>query len=271
MKISCVDLGGIKCSYGETQKGLIYLVNKKDSLTDGELERFFKDCKANKFFDFSSPKDRTGKKIYEVAKARKPVIIKDPDGYCVIQLLLLNGVPPYAIISHMPRYISKHLDEWMGEDVNLRMRLRGQELSHEDITFIENCLGRQEKSCGAVIFDGNKVLIEHMVQKHTSLPKGHVEQIDESAFKTAYREVNEETGLEIKQHGHNSYKIYYSPYEGIAKMVVFFLATVVGGKEKVQLAEVDSIEWVEIDRAIEMVTYDTDKRVLKWAKSVLKL
>lgn len=271
MKISCVDLGGIPCTYGKTEKGLVYLVNKKDPLTDEELEALLKEYGAKKFFDFSLPINRTGKNIYEVAKAKKPILIKDPQGYCVIPLLLLNGVPPFTITSHMPRYIAIHLEEWTKLGESLVMYLRGQEVTHEDINLVKNCLGRQERSCGAVIFDGRKVLIEHMAQKHTSIPKGHVEAIDRSAFQTAYREVFEETGLEIKQFGKKSYRIVYSPYEGVAKEVVFFLAEVVGGEEKVQLLEVDSIEWVDIDQAIEMVTYNTDKRVLGWAKDVLKL
>lgn len=270
-KINCIDLGGIKCTYGETQKGLLYLIDKLDPPSEKEIEGLLEKYKAHQFFDFSLPENRNGQTIYVIAKARKPLLIWDPQGYCTIQLLLLNGVPPFAIMSHMPQYITDHLDEYTSKDVNLKMRLRGQELSYEDIGFIQNSLGKQEKSCGAVIFKDNQVLIEHMIQKHTSLPKGHVEKEDASAFKTAYREVKEETGLEIKRYGDKTYKIFYSPYEGIAKTVVFFLATVIGGEEKVQQSEVTSIEWAEIDKAIEMMTYNTDKRVLRWAKSVLKL
>ena len=54
-----------------------------------------------------------------------------------------------------------------------------------------------EQSYGAVVFKGNKILIEHMVQGHISIPKGHVEG-DETPSQTAIREIKEETGLTLK-------------------------------------------------------------------------
>lgn len=267
----CIDLGGIKCSYGETGKELVYLVNKQNDVEEREIEPLLEKYHASKYIDFTLPKDRTAKNILAVAKAKKPVLIRDPEGYCAIQLLLLNGVPPFAVLSHLPKYLTNHLEEYTAKGTDLAMSLRGQKLNWEDIRLIENCLGKQEQSRGAVIFDGSKVLVEYMVQGHASLPKGHVEEGDGSAFATARREVKEETGLQIKQYGDKSYKIHYSPSDGVVKTVIFFLAQVTGGQEKVQPEEVDWIEWLEIDKAIERVTYETDKRVLRWAKSILKL
>lgn len=40
-------------------------------------------------------------------------------------------------------------------------------------------------------------LVEHMIQGHTSIPKGHVEG-DETEEETAVREIREETGLKVK-------------------------------------------------------------------------
>lgn len=271
MEISCIDLGGIRCSYGQTEKGLVYLVNKKNPLTEDELSSLKEKYGAHAYYDFTDPKYRKGRYLLEVAEARKPILIKDSQGYCVIPLLLANGVTPFGIVANMPRYISENLEPFFAEHPKWKLFLRGQELTYENINLFQNCLGKQEMSCGAVVFQDRKVLIEHMVQKHISIPKGHIEPEDASHFATAYREVKEETGLEIKRYSEATYKIVYSPFEGIAKRVLFFLAQPIGGNEIVQESEVSSIEWIDIDEAIEKVTYETDKKVLRWAKRTLKL
>lgn len=270
-EIRCTDLGGLHCPYGKTEEGLIYLVNKKDPLTEEEITSLKDTYGATQYIDFTIPKFQKGRYLLAVAEARKPILIKDTRGYCVIPLLLANGVLPQTIVANMPYYISENLEAWIKEHPNWKFYLRGQELTYEDINLFKNCLGKQEMSCGAVVFKDDKVLIEYMKQKHISIPKGHIEPEDASHFATAYREVKEETGLEIKRHGDATYKIAYSPFDGICKRVLFFLAEPVGGEEVIQLSEVDSIEWINIDEAIEKVTYETDKKVLRWAKRTLKI
>ena len=60
---------------------------------------------------------------------------------------------------------------------------------------------KKEKSCGAAVYkyeNGKRLyLLEHMVQGHISLPKGHVEQ-NETETETAEREIREETNLTVK-------------------------------------------------------------------------
>ena len=131
---------------------------------------------------------------------------------------------------------------------------------------------KYEKSCGAVVYKVENgtlyFLLEHMVQGHTSIPKGHVEG-DETEAETALREIREETGLEVKLDTAFRHEVQYSPYEGIEKQVIFFAAELAGGEMKNQECEVSSLEWVPYDRAIEAVTYDTDKEVLTHAAEYL--
>ena len=53
-----------------------------------------------------------------------------------------------------------------------------------------------EKSCGAVVFSNNKVLIIEHNYGHISFPKGHVEK-DETLIEAIIREVKEELGIVI--------------------------------------------------------------------------
>ena len=60
---------------------------------------------------------------------------------------------------------------------------------------------KREKSCGAIVFRKNGssydiVLLRHKFGGHWSFPKGHVE-LGENEFRTATREVKEETGIFI--------------------------------------------------------------------------
>ncbi len=125
-----------------------------------------------------------------------------------------------------------------------------------------------EKSCGAVVYriEQNTLLflIEHMKQGHRSIPKGHMEG-NETEEETAVREILEETGLTVKLDTVFRHVVSYSPYEGIEKQVVFFAAQPAGGEMKNQECEVSALEWLPYDRAIEDVTYETDKGVLAHA------
>lgn len=119
----------------------------------------------------------------------------------------------------------------------------------------------KEKSCGAIVYNDDKVLLIKHNAGHIAFPKGHVEG-NETEEETAYREILEETGLETKIDNRFRYVISYSPKPLIMKDVVYFVATVTGGKEKPQLEEVSEVMWMPMDRAMEMVTFDNDKKVL---------
>ena len=121
---------------------------------------------------------------------------------------------------------------------------------------------KYEKSCGAIIFDNDKVLVIKQVKGHWGFPKGHVEK-GETEIETALREIKEETNLDVEIDEKYRYIERYSPEEGIEKDVVFFIANKVGGEIKVQEEEVTETEWLSPEEALERVTYESSKSILK--------
>ena len=131
-----------------------------------------------------------------------------------------------------------------------------------------------EKSCGAVVYmihDGRlRVLAEHMVQGHVSLPKGHMEG-DETEAETAIREIREETNLDVVLDTGFRHEVCYSPKKDVLKTVVFFVAEAADiSQERPQVCEVNSIEWMDIDQAISAMTYETDREVLRHAEAYIR-
>ena len=121
---------------------------------------------------------------------------------------------------------------------------------------------KQEKSCGAIVVDNGKVLLIKHVLGHWDLPKGHVEN-NETETETAIRELKEETNIDIEISDKFRYTIEYSPEEDVWKEVVYFIAkptsyNIIPQEEEVQIAE-----WVNIEEAINKVTYDSAREVLK--------
>ncbi|MBQ9251414.1 MAG: NUDIX domain-containing protein [Clostridia bacterium] len=129
-----------------------------------------------------------------------------------------------------------------------------------------------EKSCGAVVYklEGTSplFLIEHMALGHTSIPKGHVEG-NETEEETALREIREETNLEVDLDTGFRHTISYSPFEGIHKDVVFFIARAKTDLLINQESEVSALEWLPFDDAVAAMTYDTDKETLQAARKYL--
>ena len=130
----------------------------------------------------------------------------------------------------------------------------------------------KEKSCGAVVYkkEEEKIyfLIEEMKAGHYSIPKGHVEN-NETEIETALREIKEETNLEVNLDSSFREVVSYSPYEGCIKDVVFFVAKAKTFDMKEQLIEVTSLKWLEPVDAINILTFDSDKEVLRKALKYL--
>lgn len=132
-------------------------------------------------------------------------------------------------------------------------------------------LMKYEKSCGAVILDGKKVLVLQQAAGHWGFPKGHVEK-GETEVETAKREIKEETGLDVEINENYKYCETYSPAEGIEKEVIYFIANKVGGEIKPQEEEVSQIEWMTYEKALDMLTYTNSKEILKrvWKEYINK-
>lgn len=123
---------------------------------------------------------------------------------------------------------------------------------------------KYEKSCGAVIFDGDKVLVIQQTEGHWGFPKGHVEE-GETEIETATREIKEETNLDVEINEKYRYAERYFPAEDVEKDVIYFIAKKIGGNIVAQAEEVQSIEWLDIGDAMKKLTYESSKNVLRKA------
>ena len=122
-----------------------------------------------------------------------------------------------------------------------------------------------EKSCGAIIFNEDKVLVVKQTSGFYGFPKGHVE-IGETEKETAIREVKEETGLDIKIISDKRYTQSYIVKENVHKDVVFFIAKLENNNEKRQVEEIEEILWIDINEVENILTYDSLKELWKGAK-----
>ncbi len=126
-----------------------------------------------------------------------------------------------------------------------------------------------EKSCGAVIYkeneqEGKLFLVIQMNHGHFSFPKGHVEK-GETEFETAKREVLEETNLEINIVEGFREVVTYSPYEGVSKDVVFFLAKPLTNDIQIQNEELQLAEYFPTLFVEGLLTFESDKQVFRSA------
>lgn len=133
----------------------------------------------------------------------------------------------------------------------------------------------KEKSCGAVIYKrrGSRILylIAKMNYGHYSLIKGHVED-GESEVMTAYREIKEETNLDVVLDTSFREVISYAPHKdrpSIIKDVIFFVSTPIGGRIRKQDEEVDELLWCSYSDASKLLTHDSDCGVLKKARAYI--
>lgn len=130
---------------------------------------------------------------------------------------------------------------------------------------------KHEKSCGALIFheDGEQsllLLIKHRNGGHWSFPKGHVEA-GETEVETALREISEETGLQVNLTTDFRESVFYSPTSGVTKEVIYFLARSDTTTLVLQEEEVGQGIWVDVPRALTLVTYDNDRQLIQKASA----
>ena len=129
----------------------------------------------------------------------------------------------------------------------------------------------KEKSCGAVIYNqNNEVLIVKHNAGHWDFPKGHMEA-NETEEQTAIREVKEETNIDVELYTDYKYITHYYPKENVYKTVVFFLAKNKSNVTIKQDKEIANIGWFNFDDALNILTYDIAKDVLKKSYKDLKI
>lgn len=126
----------------------------------------------------------------------------------------------------------------------------------------------QEKSCGMIVFKKEKekleVLLVHHNIGHWGLPKGHVEE-NETEIETAIREIEEETGIKAKVIGDFREVITYKPKENSIKDVVYFIGKSENNKVIPQLEEVSEADFIEINKALELIDHDNEKNLIESA------
>lgn len=120
----------------------------------------------------------------------------------------------------------------------------------------------EEKSCGGIIIENEKVLLIQQNDGFWGFPKGHVEK-EETEEETAKREIKEETNLDVEIDIKSRYRIEYITDKGRNKEVVYFIAKKIGGEIKKQEEEIQKIKWVNFQEAMELLSFDNTKQLFK--------
>jgi len=137
-----------------------------------------------------------------------------------------------------------------------------------------------EKSAGAIVFRKEEGKIYYLLlhypgfrgdRTHWDFPKGQIEK-GESMVDTAKREVKEETGIRELRilPGLKETMKYFFKFKGknIMKFVTFFLAE--SKRKSVKLScEHIGFKWLPYEDAIEQLTYNNAKEILKKADRFL--
>ena len=124
---------------------------------------------------------------------------------------------------------------------------------------------KKEKSCGCIVMHKDKVLLVKHNKGHWDFPKGHVEE-GETEKQTAIREVKEETNVNVQILSDKKYQTnYIIKDKNIDKDVIFFLAKPLNLNQSPQLEEVIRSEWKKFEDALEVITYERSRQLLKEA------
>lgn len=128
--------------------------------------------------------------------------------------------------------------------------------------------GYVEKSCGCIIFDGDKVLVVKQRSCIYGFPKGHVEE-GETEIMTAIRETKEEVGLDVYVDPNLRFTINYLVKEDKLKEVVYFVSFLKNNNDVIiQEEEIESYMWVDIDEVYDILTFDNLKNL--WNEAMEK-
>ena len=103
-----------------------------------------------------------------------------------------------------------------------------------------------------------------------ALPKGTPES-GETLEQVAVREVQEETGLEVRliaYIGNISYSFVHDKIR-FQKQVRHFLFEAIGGDTSLHDAEYDRVEWFSIPEALRRLTYQNEVNILSQAEDIL--
>ncbi|MBW3002474.1 NUDIX domain-containing protein [Candidatus Woesearchaeota archaeon] len=129
----------------------------------------------------------------------------------------------------------------------------------------------KSKCCGSIIIrEGKYLLVKHGDGGHWDFPKGHTEQ-GESEEETALREIYEETGLKVEIiPGFKESINYIDEINKEDKTVVFFLCKASSSEIKHITDDVVDSVWLDYEEALNKITFDSAKELLKKADAFLR-
>lgn len=133
---------------------------------------------------------------------------------------------------------------------------------------------KTEKSCGAIVFTREKGQVQYCVIRQTNgdfgFPKGHMEP-GETEQETALREIFEEVGLGVTLVDGFREELYYPLLRrpGYTKNTVYFLAEFAGQAPHCQPEEVTDVALMPYEQAMDTLTFEDLKEVLKKANCLL--
>ena len=120
------------------------------------------------------------------------------------------------------------------------------------------------QAAGAIVWRNNKdntevAIIHRPKYDDWSFPKGKVEP-SESLIACAYREVIEETNIQTEFGAFLGDVEYLTP-DG-KKRVSFWAAKAINQRDFIPNSEVDQLKWVEVKKVKDLLTLETDKKIL---------
>jgi len=133
---------------------------------------------------------------------------------------------------------------------------------------------KEEVSAGIILFNGvekRKFLLLNYPSKHWDFVKGKMEK-GETPHETAIRETKEETGISevefIDGFEEEIEYYFYADNQEIHKKVIFFLGKTQTTEITLSHEHLDFI-WLEFDNALNKITYENAKNLLKKSKMFL--
>jgi len=130
-------------------------------------------------------------------------------------------------------------------------------------------------SAGVVVYftrkDKRKYLLLHYTAGHWDFPKGKIEK-EETKEQAALRELKEEAGLLANLHEKFEYSFEYlfRDHDGdLAKKKVYFFVGRSRSKQITLSHEHIGYAWLELDDALQKLTYENAKKLLKKADAFL--
>ena len=118
-----------------------------------------------------------------------------------------------------------------------------------------------EKSCGCIVINNNRVLVEKQLSGFYGFPKGHIEK-DETEEDCAIRETFEEVGIKARVDSNLRFTINYFVHENTLKEVVYFVSFLDGESNiRIQEEEVENAFWIDIDKVYDILTFNNLKEM----------